>query len=125
MFAAPCGTWHELSNMSCLCRDCLNLAPALAEACPACHGGRLVQHPALLHLTIAHIDCDAFYASVEKRDRPELADEPVIVGHPGGRGVVTTATYAARDYGVHSGMGLMKAAVHSTVLKLISRSRML
>lgn len=46
--------------------------------CASCDGTRIVSHPELFDLTIAHIDCDAFYASVEKRDRPELAARPVI-----------------------------------------------
>jgi DNA polymerase-4 len=68
-----------------------------------------VSHPELESLHIAHIDCDAFYASVEKRDRPELREEPVIVGHPGGRGVVTTACYIARRTGVRSAMPMFQA----------------
>jgi DNA polymerase-4 len=80
---------------------------------------------------IAHLDMDAFYASVELLRYPELGGRPVVIGggrrhqpevladgtrrfatlaHYAGRGVVTTATYAARAFGVHSGMGLMKAA---------------
>lgn len=59
-------------------------------------------------MTIAHLDCDAFYASVEKRDRPELMDLPVIVGG-GVRGVVTTCCYIARTFGVHSAMPMFKA----------------
>ena len=69
----------------------------------------MLAHPEISALTIAHIDCDAFYASVEKRDRPEIRDKPLIVGHDGGRGVVTTACYIARCYGVHSAMPMFKA----------------
>ena len=68
----------------------------------------MIRHPELNHLTIAHIDCDAFYASVEKRDRPELRDLPVIVGG-GVRGVVTTCCYIARTFGVRSAMPMFKA----------------
>ncbi len=68
-----------------------------------------MSHPELLDLCIAHIDCDAFYASVEKRDNPDLIDKPVIVGHAGGRGVVTTACYVARKFGPRSAMPMFKA----------------
>lgn len=77
--------------------------------CPRCGSTRVIAHPELMDLAIAHIDCDAFYASVEKRDRPELAERPVIVGHPGGRGVVTTACYVARRFGPRSAMPMFKA----------------
>ena len=78
-------------------------------ACPRCGSLRLISHPELEDLSIAHIDCDAFYAAVEKRDNPDLRDKPLIVGHPGGRGVVTTACYIARKFGPRSAMPMFKA----------------
>jgi DNA polymerase-4 len=92
-----------------LCRDCCEIVYAPHASCTRCGGTRLVTHAEIESLGIAHIDCDAFYASVEKRDRPELKDEPVIVGHPGGRGVVTTACYLARRFGVRSAMPMFQA----------------
>ena len=92
-----------------LCRDCCELSDAEGDRCPHCGSSRLVWHDEIETLSIAHIDCDAFYASVEKRDRPELKPLPVIVGHPGGRGVVTTACYIARRFGVRSAMPMFQA----------------
>jgi DNA polymerase-4 len=91
-----------------ICRDCLWNGEDRIARCPACGSKRVVGHDELDQLTIAHLDCDAFYASVEKRDRPELRDRPVIVGG-GKRGVVTTACYIARLYGVGSAQPMFKA----------------
>ena len=77
--------------------------------CAQCGSARCVSHDELGALTIAHIDCDAFFAAVEKRDNPALRDRPVIVGHAGGRGVVTTACYIARRYGPRSAMPMFRA----------------
>ena len=93
--------------MPTLCRSCLTLSDT-ASRCPSCKSPRVISHPELLDLSIAHMDCDAFYASVEKRDNPELRDKPVIIGG-GKRGVVSTACYIARIKGVHSAMPMFKA----------------
>ncbi|MGE6739264.1 DNA polymerase IV [Allorhizobium pseudoryzae] len=90
------------------CRDCLTGQPDGRRRCRACGSPRLLYHKELYDLSIAHIDCDAFYASVEKRDNPELADKPVIIGG-GKRGVVSTACYIARISGVRSAMPMFKA----------------
>ncbi|MEC9313053.1 MAG: DNA polymerase IV, partial [Pseudomonadota bacterium] len=99
------------SQSSALCRDCLRqIAPPQRRPlrCPACGSPRVKVHDELFSLTIAHMDCDAFYASVEKRDDPALADKPVIIGG-GRRGVVSTACYVARIRGVKSAMPMFQA----------------
>ena len=91
-----------------LCRDCGHRPLAFAGTCPACGSARVLSHAELHDLTIAHLDCDAFYAAIEKRDRPELRDRPVIVGGRH-RGVVAACCYIARTYGVRSAMPMFKA----------------
>ena len=90
------------------CRDCLALQRSMSRRCERCGSPRLARHPELYGLHLAHIDCDAFYAAVEKRDNPALKDKPVIVGG-GKRGVVATACYIARINGVRSAMPMFKA----------------
>ena len=107
-----------LNDWPAFCRDCL--AEARGEtACPSCGGSRILAHPELETLAIAHMDCDAFYAAIEKRDDPSLQDKPLIVGG-GTRGVVSTACYIARKFGVRSAMPMFQArklCPHAVILK--------
>ena len=90
------------------CRDCRRDLPEQVGRCSACGSPRLLRHPDIDTLAIAHVDCDAFYAAIEKRDNPSLADKPVIVGG-GHRGVVLTACYVTRTFGVRSAMPMFEA----------------
>jgi DNA polymerase IV len=101
-----------MSDFALLCRDCLRqltLPKTSARRCSYCGSPRLVDNPIQNQLTIAHIDCDAFYATVEKRDNPTLRDHPIIVGGGGRRGVVSTCCYIARTFGVRSAMPMYQA----------------
>ncbi|TMJ39783.1 MAG: DNA polymerase IV, partial [Alphaproteobacteria bacterium] len=90
------------------CRDCFNPVSDDDRRCTSCRSPRLIRHRELHSLTTAHLDCDAFYAAVEKRDNPDLRDRPVIVGGQH-RGVVSTACYIARIRGVRSAMPMFTA----------------
>lgn len=94
--------------MPAICRDCLTTFETTPPRCSNCGRPQILAHPELFSLSIAHMDCDAFYASVEKRDNPQLANKPVIIGG-GRRGVVSTACYVARVRGVKSAMPMYQA----------------
>ncbi len=94
--------------MNAFCRDCLSDVGEGARRCQSCGSRRVLAHVELSALSIAHLDCDAFYAAIEKRDTPGLRDKPVIVGGRK-RGVVMTACYLARISGVRSAMPMFQA----------------
>jgi DNA polymerase-4 len=101
------------------CRDCRRDVPERAGRCSGCGSPRVLRHGDLDALAIAHVDCDAFYATIEKRDDPSLADKPVIVGGRQ-RGVVLTACYVARTFAVRSAMPMFEArrlCPHASVVR--------
>ena len=114
-----------------LCRACARVSDDVVK-CSACGEQQLIAHPELAQLSIAHLDCDAFYASIEKRDDPSLQPYPVIVGG-GKRGVVSTCCYVARAYGVRSAMPMFKAlklcpqakVVHGEMRKYVDEGRII
>ena len=121
------GAGHPLSGADAtardvpgFCRDCGARAEAMpSHRCGTCGSPRLLRHAAIDCLAVAHIDCDAFYAAIEKRDDPSLLDKPLIIGG-GKRGVVSTACYIARTYGVRSAMPMFEArrlCPHATVIR--------
>ncbi|MCR9214850.1 MAG: DNA polymerase IV [Proteobacteria bacterium] len=99
--------------MQALCRHCLSIIETelekAPERCPECRSPKTLYHPELFDLSLAHVDCDAFYAAVEKRDNPELDNKPLIMAYDGARSVVSTCCYIARLSGVRSAMPLFKA----------------
>jgi DNA polymerase-4 len=111
-----------------LCRACAS--KTASPRCSACGEEAPLEHGELDSLAIAHLDCDAFYAAIEKRDDPSLQPHPVIVGG-GKRGVVSTCCYVARAYGVRSAMPMFKAlklcpqakVVHGDMRKYVEEGR--
>ena len=107
-------------EVAAVCRNCgCPAAAPVPTRCPSCHSPRFAAHPEIGRVGIAHLDCDAFYAAIEKRDDPGIADRPVVIGG-GRRGVVAAACYVARRFGVHSAMAMYKAleaCPHAVVLR--------
>ena len=109
----------DAGEVAAVCRNCGRCSDApVPPRCPLCRSPRFAAHPEIGRVGIAHLDCDAFYAAIEKRDDPSLADRPVVIGG-GRRGVVAAACYVSRRFGVHSAMAMYKAldaCPHAVVL---------
>jgi DNA polymerase-4 len=102
-----------------LCREWDASVDVSGGRCGSCGSPRLLSHPERDALAVTHIDCDAFFAAIEKRDDSAVRDKPVIVGG-GKRGVVATACYVARTYSVRSAMPMfkaLKACPHAVVIQ--------
>ena len=91
-----------------VCRECFKTFIIKKEFCDKCYSVNIISNDEIEDLNIAHVDCDAFYASIEKRDNPNYKNNPLIIGG-GKRGVVATACYIARTKGVKSAMPMYKA----------------
>ena len=106
------GLKYHLCHMPYLCRNCFKTGSSFDDSgqrCPFCNSDRIIIHEELETLSITHIDCDAFYATVEKRDNPDLRQKPVLVGGNTSRSVVMAASYEARKYGCRAAMPMYKA----------------
>ena len=110
----------DAGEVAAVCRNCGRCAGVpVPPRCSSCRSPRFAVHPEIGRVGIAHLDCDAFYAAIEKRDDPSLADRPVVIGG-GRRGVVAAACYVARRFGVRSAMAMYKAldaCPHAVVLR--------
>ncbi|MGB0541448.1 MAG: DNA polymerase IV [Hyphomicrobiales bacterium] len=99
---------NKKSKIITVCRECFKTFNEKKEFCNKCYSANLVSNNEIENLNIAHVDCDAFYAAIEKRDNPKYKNFPIIIGG-GKRGVVATACYIARTRGVKSAMPMYKA----------------
>ena len=99
---------NKKSKIITVCRECFKTFNEKKEFCNKCYSANLVSNNEIENLNIAHVDCDAFYAAIEKRDNPKYKNFPIIIGG-GKRGVVSTACYIARIKGVKSAMPMYKA----------------
>lgn len=99
---------NKKSKIITVCRECFKTFNEKKEFCNKCYSANLISNNEIENLNIAHVDCDAFYAAIEKRDNPKYKNFPIIIGG-GKRGVVATACYIARTRGVKSAMPMYRA----------------